>query len=84
MNEKDLLNKVKSPENIEKAFIYACNERRHDYFHDPLEISWSLANKEILLSQISDELAHPLEYKQDTSFAYFPPKSDITYREKSF
>lgn len=84
LNAKDLLNKVKTPDNLEKAFIYTCNERRHDYFHDPLEISWSIANKEVLLSQISEELANPLEYKQDTSFAYFPPKSDITYRRMIF
>lgn len=84
MNANDLLNKLKSPENLERAFIYACNERRHDYFHDPLEILWSIANKKLLLSQISEKLANPLEYKQDSSFAYFPPKSDITYRRMIF
>lgn len=84
MNEKELLNRIKSSENLEKAFTYACNERSNDYFHDPLEITWSISNRERLLSQISEELSHPLQYKQDTSFAYFPPKSDITYRRMIF
>lgn len=84
MDSKELYAKIIGSENLERAFVYACNERQHDFFHDPTEIEWAKANRDAIISSISEILKDPKSYTQQTSFAYFPPKTNICRRRMIF
>lgn len=84
MDSKEIYAKITDPKNIERAFVYACNERQKDFFFDPTEIEWAIANKEAIISSILEDLKDPKTYSQKTSFAYFPPKTNICHRRMIF
>lgn len=84
MDSKELYAKITDPNNLERAFVYTCNERQKDFFHDPTEIEWAKANRDSIISSISQILKDPKSYTQQTSFAYFPPKTNIVRRRMIF
>ncbi len=84
MNDRSLYTKIISPENLRRAFVYACAERQKDYFYDPLEIKWYRAHEQELIEELHETLKEPENYEQESSFAYFPPKNRVCYRRMVF
>jgi len=81
MDHTRLLNQIREKGNIEKAFNYALNERLNcDYYFDYFEIEYIRNNKEKIINEIFEELKKPEDYKHRTTYAYYPPKSELCNR----
>jgi hypothetical protein len=81
MDHVQVLNYIKSDENIKKAFDYACFDRKHnDYYFDYFEIEYIENNKSAIINEIIQELDNVDEYNQRTAFSFFPPKTDLCFR----
>ena len=76
-----LLNRVRDLKTLEVAFQYALHDRmRLDYYYDPFEIDFVVANRQSILAELSQELADVRSYGPRPAYAYYAPKNYLCYR----
>lgn len=81
MDHTRALNRIRSVDVLRAALNYAIYDRTHgDNFYDPFEIQHAVANSDILLSELTEELRSPGQFQPRAAFAYFPPKNDLCDR----
>ena len=81
MDHVRIFNYIKSEQNINKAFDYACFDRKNnDYYFDYFEIEYMENNKDSIIKEIIQELDNVDGYNQRAAFSFFPPKTDLCFR----
>jgi hypothetical protein len=81
MDHQRALRRLRSNELLNVAFDFAVYDRmRGDSFYNPFEIQYSLDNREVIISEIIEELVDVSGYRPRVAFAYFPPKNDLCDR----
>lgn len=76
-----LLNRVRDRKTLRAAFQYALHDRVvRDYYYDPFELDFVVANKQSIVAELSKELADVRSYIPRPAYAYYPPKNDLCYR----
>jgi hypothetical protein len=81
MDHAHAMNRVRSREILSAALSYAIFDRTHgDHFFDPLEITRANHNREVILSELVEELQQPERFDPRPAFAYFPPKNELCDR----
>ncbi len=81
MDHQRAIIRLRSREVLSAALDYAVFDRIHgDFFYDPLEIEYALANRDTLISELIEELQDPGQFRPRRAFAYFPPKNELCDR----
>ncbi|WP_309386668.1 RNA-directed DNA polymerase [Cerasicoccus frondis] len=81
MDHQTALRRLRSREILSAAFDYAIFDRQNgDHFFDPIEIEYSISNRESIIAEIISELDNVEAYQPRTAFAYFPPKNHLCDR----
>jgi len=75
-----LLNAVRNPLNLRKAFQYALRDRLLDHYYDPFELEHASKNEEAIVAELVQELNDPNSYSPKPAYAYYPPKNTLCYR----
>lgn len=81
MDHQTALRRLRTHEILTAAFDYAIYDRQNgDHFFDPIEIEYSVANRESIITEIVSELQDIEAYQPRVAFAYFPPKNHLCDR----
>lgn len=81
MDQKKLLNKVRTKENIELAYNYALNDRiKNDSYFDHFEIEYVIKYKQEILAEILAELKSPSSFQGRFAYTYYLAKNNLCYR----
>lgn len=81
MDHQRAVTKLRSRELLSAALDYAVFDRiSGDFFYDPLEIEYALANRDALISELIEELGDVSQFSPRQAFAYFPPKNELCDR----
>lgn len=81
MDHIKLLNHFRSEENINKAFIYALNDRlRNDSYFDYFEIEYVQKYRQQIIEEILEELKYPKYFRVRVAYTYYFPKNNLCYR----
>lgn len=81
MDHVQLLNQVRSKENIQLAFQYALNDRIYnDSYFEHFEIDYVIKHRDRIIEEILEELKSPKHFNVRVAYAYYLPKNDLCYR----
>ena len=75
-----ILNAVRDPKNLRRAFRYAQRDRLQDAYYDPFELENGAQDENAIIIELAEELKNPGNYKPRPAYAYFPPKNELCYR----
>src|ERR1700680_4152800 len=75
-----LLNAVRNPSNLRRAFQYALRDRLQDHYYDPFELEYASQNQEAIIAELVPELRDPSSYSPKPAYPYYPPKNDLCFR----
>src|SRR6266849_698370 len=75
-----ILNAVRDPQNLRRAFRYALRDRLRDGYYDHFEWENAAQYEEAILTELAEELKNPGSYNPRPAYAYFPPKNELCYR----
>ena len=75
-----ILNAIRDPENLRRAFRYALRDRLRLGYYDHLELENADQDEDIIIAELAQELKDPRSYKPRPAYAYFPPKNELCYR----
>ncbi len=76
-----LLNAVRHPGNLRRAYKYAVRDRRKgDHYYDPFELDYAHSNRDQILTELTQELSDVGRYTPRPSYAYYTPKTELCFR----
>jgi hypothetical protein len=81
MDQTQLLSRITSTANLERAFRFALHDRRYsDQYHDYFELDHVVHNRREILARVAARLSEVGSYSPQPAYAYFMPKNSLCFR----